>query len=147
MSTYRKTSHSTFSIQLHIVWITKYRKKVLLGDIAIRTRNLLREICMKNEVTILTGHVAKDHVHMFVSIPPRLAISKLVQYLKSTTSRIMMTEFKALQKQYWGQHIWVRGYFCGSAGNVTTEMIKNYIQNHDERDDNFSIVGDGVAGR
>ena len=69
---------------------------------------------MKNEVTILTGHVAKDHVHMFVSIPPRLAISKLVQYLKGTTSRIMMTEFKALQKQY-GDSISGRGDIFVSA--------------------------------
>ena len=97
---------------------------------------------MKNEVTILTGHVAKDHVHMFVSIPPRLTISKLVQYLKGTTSRIMMTEFKALQKQYWGQHIWARGYFCGTVGAVDKETIENYIRNQgrEESDENFKRV-------
>ena len=147
MSTYRKSPHSTYLIQLHLVWITKYRKKVLVGNIAVWTRNLLREICDKNEVQILAGQVAADHVHMFVSIPPRLSISKLMQYLKGTTSRKLQTEFKSLHRQYWGQHIWARGYFCVSSGNITDDMIKNYIKNHDERDDNFSIVGDGVEDR
>ena len=129
MGTYRKTPHSTFLIELHLVWITKYRKKVLVGDIPLRTRNLLREICEKNDVHIISGHVARDHVHMFVSIPPRLSVSKLMQYLKGTTSRRLQMEYQVLRKQYWGQHIWARGYFCVSSGNVTDDMIKNYIQN------------------
>jgi putative transposase len=142
MGTYRKTPHSTFLIELHLVWITKYRKKVLVGDIPLRTRNLLREICEKNDVHIISGHVARDHVHMFVSIPPRLSVSKLMQYLKGTTSRRLQMEYQVLRKQYWGQHIWARGYFCVSSGNVTDDMIKNYIQNHDERDDSFSVEGE-----
>ncbi len=142
MGTYRKTPHSTFLIELHLVWITKYRKKVLDGDIPLRTRNLLREICEKNDVHIISGHVARDHVHMFVSIPPRLSVSKLMQYLKGTTSRRLQMEYQVLRKQYWGQHIWARGYFCVSSGNVTDDMIKNYIQNHDERDDSFSVEGE-----
>ena len=142
MGTYRKTPHSTFLIELHLAWITKYRKKVLVGDITLRTRNLLREICEKNEVHIISGHVARDHVHMFVSIPPRLSVSKLMQYLKGTTSRRLQMEYQVLRKQYWGQHIWARGYFCVSSGNVTDDMIKNYIQNHDERDDSFSVEGE-----
>ena len=142
MGTYRKTPHSTFLIELHLVWITKYRKKVLVGDIPLRTRNLLREICEKNDVHIISGHVARDHVHMFVSIPPRLSVSKLMQYLKGTTSRRLQMEYQVLRKQYWGQHIWARGYFCVSSGNVTDDMIKNYIQNHEERDDSFSVEGE-----
>jgi len=142
MGTYRKTPHSTFLIELHLVWITKYRKKVLVGDIPLRTRNLLREICEKNDVHIISGHVARDHVHMFVSIPPRLSVGKLMQYLKGTTSRRLQMEYQVLRKQYWGQHIWARGYFCVSSGNVTDDMIKNYIQNHDERDDSFSVEGE-----
>ena len=142
MGTYRKTPHSTFLIELHLVWITKYRKKVLVGDIPLRTRNLLREICEKNDVHIISGHVARDHVHMFVSIPPRLSVSKLMQYLKGTTSRRLQMEYQVLRKQYWGQHIWARGYFCVSSGNITDDMIKNYIQNHEERDDSFSVEGE-----
>ena len=139
MGTYRKTPHSTFLIELHLVWITKYRKKVLVGDIPLRTRNLLREICEKNDVHVISGHIARDHVHMFVSIPPRLSVSRLMQYLKGTTSRKLQMEYQVLRKQFWGQHIWARGYFCVSSGNVTDDMIKNYIQNHDERDDAFSV--------
>ena len=79
---------------------------------------------------------------MFVSIPPRLSVSKLMQYLKGTTSRRLQMEYQVLRKQYWGQHIWAMGCFCVSSGNETDDMIKNYIQNHDERDDSFSVEGE-----
>ena len=79
---------------------------------------------------------------MFVSIPLRLSVSKLMQYLKGTTSRRLQMEYQVLRKQYWGQHIWAMGCFCVSSGNVTDDMIKNYIQNHDERDDSFSVEGE-----
>ena len=79
---------------------------------------------------------------MFVSIPLRLSVSKLMQYLKGTTSRRLQMEYQVLRKQYWGQHIWARGYFCVSSGNVTDDMIKNYIQNHDKRNDAFSVEGE-----
>ncbi|MGF7081491.1 REP element-mobilizing transposase RayT [Mucilaginibacter sp. UYCu711] len=78
MQNYRKTSHTTYACKYHIVWITKYRKKVMVGIVAERVRELLRFICKENEVEILKGHISKDHVHLFVSVPPHLAISKLV---------------------------------------------------------------------
>ena len=85
MQHYRKTSHTTYDCKYHIVWITKYRKQVMVGLVAERVRELLRGICKEHEVEILRGHVSKDHVHLFVSVPPHLALSKLVQYLKGKT--------------------------------------------------------------
>jgi putative transposase len=75
MQNYRKTSHTTYDCKYHIVWITKYRKKVMVGLVAERVRDLLRLICKENEVEILKGHISKDHVHLFVSVRPHLAIS------------------------------------------------------------------------
>ena len=86
MQNYRKTSHTTYDCKYHIIWITKYRKKVLSGQVGIRVRELVIEVCKRNNVEILRGHVSRDHVHLFVSVPPHSAVSKLVQYLKGKSS-------------------------------------------------------------
>lgn len=142
MNDYREGSHSVFSIHLHLVWITKYRKKVLSGDIAQRARSLIRGICEKHQVEILQGHISPDHIHLFVSIPPNLAVSKLMQQLKGRTSHAMLNEFHLLRRQYWGRHIWARGYFCCSSGNVTDEVIKQYIEQQEDADETFRIDGE-----
>ena len=144
MQHYRKTSHSTYDLKYHIVWITKYRKKVLQGLIAERTRELIREICKTNDVEIIKGHVSQDHVHLFVSVPPNISISQLLQYLKGKSSRKLLFGFKELQKQFWGKHLWARGYFACSSGNITDEVIMQYIENQDvaTQDDDFKIGGE-----
>ena len=119
-----------------MVWITKYRKPVITGQIAVRTRELVRMICHSNEVEILAGHVGSDHIHLLVSVPPHLSASKLVQYIKGNTSRKLQMEYKELNKQFWGQHLWARGYFVASSGNVTDAIIKAYIQNQDLQEKN-----------
>lgn len=141
MQNYRKGSHTLFDLKYHLVWITKYRKSVLVGAVAERVRELIREICKANEVEIIKGHVSKDHIHMFVSVPPKLSISKLMQHIKGKTSHKMLFEFKHLQRQFWGKHMWARGYFAVSSGNVTDEVIMKYIENQDveSKDDNFEI--------
>ncbi len=141
MQHYRKTSHSLYDIKFHLVWITKYRKPVLNGVIAERCRALIRQICKSNEVEIIKGHVSKDHIHIFVSVPPYLSVSQLMQKLKGKTSRKLMMEFKPLSKQFWGRHLWARGYFAASSGHITDEMIMEYIQNQEEdRDDDFTVA-------
>ena len=129
---YRKSSHSVFSIEVHLVWITKYRYKVLTGDVALRARDLMRRICTEENAEIISGVVSKEHVHMLVSIDPSTSISKLVQYLKGKTSRKLQQEFPELRKRYWGQHLWARGYFAVSTGNVSSKMIEEYIACHIE---------------
>ncbi len=143
MQNYRKTSHTTYDCKYHIVWITKYRKKVLGGEVGKRVRELVREICKGNDVEILKGHVSKDHVHLFVSVPPHLAISKLVQYLKGKSSYKLMRENKQVSRLFWGRHPWGRGYFVATSGNITDEMIMEYIENQDnneKEDGEFTIV-------
>ncbi len=144
MENYRKTTHSTYDIKYHIVWITKYRKPVMIGAIAKRLQEIIRQVCAQNDVQILSGHISKDHVHMLVSVPPHLSASKLVQYMKGSSSYKLQMEYKEMNKQYWGRHIWARGYFVASTGNVTDEIIAEYIQNQDieerQNADNFSIA-------
>ena len=126
---------------MNIVWIAKYHKQVLRADIAVRVRDLIRELCKANEVEIIKGHISRDHVHLFVSAPPHLSVSKLVQYLKGKTSRKIMMEFKSLNRQFWGRHIWARGYFVASSGNVTDEIMMKYSeeQGRESPDENFNV--------
>jgi putative transposase len=113
----------------------------MVGLVAERVRELIRGICKEHEVEILKGHVSVDHIHLFVSVPPHLAISKLVQYLKGKSSYKLLQEDKNLSKQFWGRHLWGRGYFVATSGNITDEVIMEYIKNQDnqEKDEDFTI--------
>jgi putative transposase len=116
MSDYRHGSHTVFSIHLHIVWITKYRRKVLRGEIAERVREIVREECRKSRVEILRGHIAADHVHLMVSIPPQVTIRRLIQRMKGKSSYLLFNEFPSLRKRFWG---WI----YDSAGLVSPSVI------------------------
>lgn len=136
MQNYRKTSHTTYDCKYQIVWIAKYRKKVLGGEVGNRIRELIREICKVNDVEILKGHVSQDHVHLFVSVPPHLAISKLVQYLKGKSSYKLMQENEQISRLFRGRHLWGRGYFVATSGNITDEIIMEYIKKQDDNEKN-----------
>jgi putative transposase len=129
---YRKGSHTVYDIKYPIVWITKFRKPVLRGDIGKHLRDLIRQTCASLDVYIVSGHVALDHVHLLVSVPPTVAVSDLVQRLKGRTSRRMLDDFSELKRQFWGQHLWARGYFVASSGNVTDEVIQQYIETQEK---------------
>jgi len=130
-----------------VVWITKYRKPVLSGEVAIRVRDQVREICKSMDVEIIKGHVSKDHLHLLISVPPHLSVSKLVQGLKGKTSRKLLSEYKRLARQFWGRHLWARWYFVASSGTITDEVIAQYIEMQDkierDHDDDFSIGDQG----
>ena len=102
MSEYRHGTHSVFSIHLHLVWITKYRKPVLVGDVAFQAREIIREICRTGAVEIIKGHISKDHIHLFVSIPPQVTISRLVQRLKGKSSYKLLHVFESLRRSIGG---------------------------------------------
>ena len=138
---YRKGAHTVYNVEYHFVWITKYRYPVLRGEVGVRLRDLLRETCMASDIRILKVSVGPEHVHMLVSCPPSVAPAKIVQYLKGRSSRRMQEEFPQLKKRYWARHIWARGYFVATVGQVTEEMIKQYIanQDHDTADEDFKV--------
>jgi putative transposase len=132
MENYRVSAHTRFDIKYHFVWVPKYRKAVLVGPVARRLRALVIEVCKANEIEILSGHVSTNHVHLFVSAPPHMSPSKIMQYIKGKTSRKLMMEFRHIQKSFWGRHLWARGYFVASSGNVTDEVILEYIRLQNE---------------
>ena len=126
----RYNGHTVTKMTVHIVWVTKYRYPVLQGDIQQRCRTLVMQICDTEDVTILKGVVSKDHVHMHIEYPTRLAISDLVKRLKGRTSRLLQQEYPQLQKQYWGKHFWAIGYGAWSTGNITDELVEKYLEHH-----------------
>ena len=138
----QKGSHTVWDCKYHLVWTTKYRFDVLAGDIGVRCRELLREIAMAHEMHIHAGSINRDHVHMLISIPPNLSVSRAVQFLKGKSSHKLLREYKSLRKRYWGQHLWGRGYWVNTSGNVTDEVWKEYIKNQKppEPDDDFEVV-------
>ena len=142
MVDYRRGAHTVFEIHLHLVWITKYRRPVLGGEVAVRVRDLIRDSCAQPGVNIRKGQVAKEHVHLFVSNPPQVTISRLRPWLTGKSAHPLMAEFPHLKKQFWGRRLWARGCFCCSSGNVTGEVIAPYIaEQNTEQDEDFR--GDG----
>ena len=133
-----------FDLKYHIVWTTKYKKPVLTGKLGTRVRDLIREICATNSIQIIRGHVSKEHVHLFISMPPQVSVAKIAQYLKGKTARKILQENPKLNKKFWGQHFWSRGYFATTSGAITDEMVEEYIRNQDDdsdkRGDDFTTL-------
>ena len=128
MRHYRLGAHTKTDLKAHIVWIPKYRKKFLIGDVAVRVRDLIRQIAIEHDLIIVSGKIARDHVHVFISYRPNQDISKIVQWLKGISSRMILQEFPHIQRQCWGRHLWARGYLAVSSGTITDEMIREYIK-------------------
>ena len=130
MERYTKGSHTLYHHRYHLVWITKYRYRVLRGELQRRVRTIIAQVAEELGVKILNGVVSSDHIHLFVSIPPHLPVSEFTKRAKGRSSRKVQQEFPELRKRYWGRHFWARGYFSATSGNVTDEMIDEYINNH-----------------
>jgi len=111
MVDYTKKSHAVYGIKYHVIWVTKYRYKVLTKNISMRLRELIRQGCESRNIKIVRGSIGRDHVHMLISCPPSMAPSKIVQYLKGRSSRLIQEEFPELKKKYWGQHFWQEDIF------------------------------------
>src|SRR5229473_7964596 len=142
MEGYRRAAHTVHSLHYHFVFSTKYRKPVLRGDIAIEVRDLIRQICRAHEIDILQGHVRPDHVHLLLDVPPQLAPSRVMQAIKGKTSHHLLQDYRRLRATFWGRHLWGRGYFVCSSGNVTDEAIAEYIRLQSaepQDDDRFQV--------
>ena len=126
----RSGNHTISQLQAHIVWVTKYRYHVLKGDVQKRCRDLIVQICDAEDIRILKGVVSKDHVHMHIEYPPNMSVSDIVKKLKGRTSRKLQMEYKELSKRYWGKHFWAIGYGVWSTGNVTQDMVDEYLEHH-----------------
>lgn len=112
---------------MHVIWIPKYRKPILTGEVAVRGREIVRTIAAEHELEIISGKVARDHVHVCVSYRPTQDVSQIMQWFKGIRSRVLLQEFPRLRKQFWGRHLWARGYLVVSTGTITDEMVREYI--------------------
>ena len=143
MRSYNKSSHTVHDLKVHLVWITKYRYKVLIKEIGYRIREIIRQVCDSNQIVIIKGRVSQDHVHVYVSYPPKLSVSDMVKMMKGRSSRKIQEEFPQLSRRYWGKHFWAIGYAAFSSGQITDQMIQDYLDNHDKHpnhnDDDFKV--------
>ncbi len=132
----RRGNHTITRLTVHIVWTTKYRYHVLKGDIQKRCRELIIQICDSEDIRILKGAVSKDHVHMLIEYPPSKPVSEIVRRLKGRTSRMLQREYPELEKRYWGKHFRSIGYGAWSTGNITEEMVEEYLEHHRQPSNN-----------
>ena len=112
----------------HVVWCPKYRKSILTASIADETKRLIESICLERDWQVLALEVQPDHIHLFVSIPPSVAVADAMKILKGSTARKLFVKFPELKKQLWGGHLWSPSYYVGTAGNVSSETIQKYIE-------------------
>ena len=126
----RHGNHTVTRLTVHLVWVTKYRYHVLKGEIQKRCRELIIQICDAEDIKILKGVVSKDHIHMLIEYPPSKSVSDIVKRLKGRTSRLLQQEYPELQKRYCGKHFWAIGYGAWSSGNITDQLIEEYLEHH-----------------
>jgi len=131
---YHSGGHSKHDLKVHLIWIPKYRKRVLTGHFGEAVRDLIRRLCSEIDVHILTGKVAPDHIHLFVSYPPELSISDLMQHLKGKSAHTLLRDYPHIAKIFWGRHLWARGYCAVSSGSITDELIQKYIETQEGED-------------
>ena len=127
VTNYRKSSHTVYDIKFHIVWITKYRYKILKGNIAHRLVALLKQGCEAKEIEIIKGHVSQDHVHMLIEVDPQFGVHKAVKRIKGYSSRVLRSEFSWLKSRI--PTLWTNSYFVSTVGGAPLFVIKQYIEN------------------
>jgi putative transposase len=143
---YRRGAHTVLELKYHYAWKTKYSYKVLRGDVGLRLRALIRQICAEKGIALVKGNVRPNHIHLLVSAPAYLSPAKMAQYLKGRSSYRLQREFAELRKRYWGQHLWSKGYFCATVGVVTEKQIQDYIENQTDEDGTFEVWDESKEG-
>ena len=145
MEGYRKSSHAVYRCEYHFVWIPKYRYQILVKEVKPRLKDILTELCEWLDITIIEGAICSDHVHMYVSMPPKYSPAQVMKLLKGKSAEYLRKEFPELSKQYWGMHIWARGYFVSTVG-IDRDVIKSYVKKQIEtqvREEQLRIWKDG----
>ena len=127
MEGYNRSSHAVYRCEYHFVWVPKYRYHVLVKDVKPRLKEILVELCNWRDITIIEGAICSDHVHMYLSVPPKYSPADVMKLLKGKSAERLREEFPDLRKRYWGLHIWARGYFVSTV-EIDREVIKQYVR-------------------
>ena len=141
MSSYRSLSHSKWECKYHVVFIPKYRKKAIYGELRKGLGRVLRTLAEQRESQIEEGHLMPDHVHMMISIPPKYAVAQVVGYIKGKSAIHVARHFGQRRRNFVGHHFWARGYFVSTVGRDEA-VIRQYIQkqeNEDRQQDQLSF--------
>ncbi len=131
MNNYNKLNHTTYDCKYHLIWIPKYRKKVIYGNLRRYLGEVLRELALQKESNIIEGHLMGDHVHLLISIPPKYAVSQVVGYIKGKSAIHIARTYAGRRQNFTGQNFWARGYFVSTVGR-DEETVKNYIKKQEE---------------
>ena len=127
----KSLSHTRWKCQYHIVFIPKYRKKQLYGQLRMDVREIIKTLCNYKDVEIVEGAVCIDHIHLCVSIPPKMSVSSFMGYLKGKSTLMIYDRHPELQSK-WSKAFWARGYYVATVGNITEEAITKYIREQSE---------------
>ena len=131
MEEYNKSSHAIYRCEYHFIWVPKYRYHVLVKEIKPRLKELLVELCNWLDITIIEGAICSDHVHMYLSVPPKYSPAHVMKILKGKSAEYLRRDFPELGKKYWGLHIWARGYFVSTVG-IDSATIQRYVKDQVE---------------
>ena len=142
MNSVQSLCHSVWDCKYHIVWIPKYRRKVLYGRIRQHLGEVIRDLARQRESVVVEGHLCSDHVHVYISIPPKFSVANVVGYIKGKSAIHIARTFGGRTRNFTGQNFWARGYFASTVGR-DEEVIKNYIrqqENEDQRVDQLQLI-------
>jgi len=140
MGRWKKLSHTSYECKYHLVWIPKYRYRVMDGQVRYYVRDALRRLCSWRKMEIVAGNVCVDHVHMVLDVPPNWSVSQVVGYLKGKTALKIMDRFPHLKKRYWNKHFWASGY-CVSTVGLNKEQIVQYVRWQQKKDREIEELG------
>jgi putative transposase len=133
MTDSQSLAHTKWECKYHVVWIPKYRKKKLFGELRKELGPVLRELAWHKECEILEGKLMVDHIHMLIAIPPKYAVSQVIGYLKGKSAIHIARNYGGRRKNFTGEHFWARGYYVSTVG-VDEVAIRRYIQQQDDED-------------
>jgi putative transposase len=133
MDEFQNLSHTVWECKYHVVWIPKYRKKVLYGELRKHLGSILRELATQRESSILEGHLMLDHIHVLVSIPPKYSVAQVVGFIKGKSAIQIARTFSGHKRNFTGQHFWARGYFVSTVGR-DEDAIREYIKKQEQED-------------
>ena len=134
MKDYKSLSHTRWDCKYHVVFIPKKRKKVIYGSLRKSLGEILHELAKQKGIEIVEGHLMRDHVHMCLSIPPKIAVSSVVGYLKGKSAIAIARKFKGRQRNFNGEHFWARGYFVSTVG-LDEFVVREYIRHQESQDE------------
>ncbi|WP_027877079.1 IS200/IS605 family transposase [Meiothermus cerbereus] len=122
------TRHSHYNLNYHLVFTPKHRRQVFFGEVHERLMQVLRETCLIRDWVVLGMEVMPDHVHLFLSVPPKWSPSDVAKILKGVSARRILQEFPRLRRGKGGGHLWTPSFYVGSAGNISAQTIQRYIE-------------------